>query len=191
MSKTIGRAFIIFLLMTVLTGVIYPLLVTGIAAVAFPAQAHGSLLYKSEKVVGSALIGQGFSEPQYFQGRPSAAGKDGYDGVSSSGSNWGPTNRKLVNSVAERVDKVISVNGLENGASVPSDLITASASGLDPHISPEAASLQIARVAKIRNLSEDKVKALVVQNTEKRQLGFLGDPRVNVLKLNLALDALK
>lgn len=191
MFKIIGRAFTLFLLMMVLTGVIYPLAVTGITTVIFPAQAQGSLLYKDGKVVGSALIGQNFSGPDYFHGRPSAAGKDGYDGVSSSGSNLGPTNKILVEAVAEHADKVRETNGLEADVPVPSDLITTSASGLDPHISPAAAALQIARVAESRNLSEDIVKTLVEQNTEKSQFGFLGDPRVNVLKLNLALDALK
>lgn len=191
MFKIIGRAFTLFLLMTVLTGVIYPLAVTGITAVIFPAQAQGSLLYKGGKVIGSALIGQNFSSPDYFHGRPSAAGKNGYDGVSSGGSNLGPTNKILVDAVAERADIIRDTNGLKAAVPVPSDLITTSASGLDPHISPAAAALQIARVANIRNLSEGKVKALVDQNTEKSQFGLLGEPKVNVLRLNLALDALK
>lgn len=191
MSKIIGRSFALFLLLTVLTGIIYPLIVTGITTVIFPTQAQGSLLYKNGKIVGSALIGQNFSDPKYFQGRPSAAGQNGYDGVTSGGSNIGPTNKTLVNAVAERTQKVSVTNGLESAAAIPSDLLTASASGLDPHISPAAANMQVERVAKTRNISENKVKALVQQNTEKRQFGFLGEPRVNVLKLNLALDALK
>jgi K+-transporting ATPase ATPase C chain len=157
----------------------------------FPAQAHGSLLYKNGKIIGSALIGQNFSDSRYFQGRPSSAGKEGYDGTSSGGSNLGPTNKVLLETVAARADKIRAANDLNSIASVPSDLVTASASGLDPHISPAAADLQIARVAKIRNISENEVKTLVNQNTEKSQFGFLGEARVNVLKLNLALDALK
>lgn len=191
MLNIIGRALTLFFLMTVLTGVIYPLAVTGIAAVIFPAQTQGSLLYKDGKVIGSALIGQNFSDPDNFHGRPSAAGKNGYDGVSSGGTNLGPTNKILVDAVAERADIVRASNGLEAAVPVPSDLITTSASGLDPHISPAAAALQISRVANIRNLNEDKVKALVIQNTEKSQFGLLGEPRVNVLRLNLALNALK
>lgn len=191
MLKTSVRALAVILIMTVLTGVVYPLAVTGITVLFFPAQAHGSLLYKNGEVIGSALIGQNFSDLKYFQGRPSAAGKDGYDGTSSSGSNLGPTNKVLLEAVAERTGIIRTANELNNTAPVPSDLVTASASGLDPHISPAAANLQIERVAKIRNLSENEVKTLVDQNTEKRQLGFLGEPRVNVLKLNLALDALK
>jgi len=190
MTKIIGRAFTLFLVITIITGVIYPLAVTGITALVFPTQANGSLLYKNGKVIGSALIGQDFSDPKYFHGRPSAAGENGYDGTSSSGSNLGPTNKTLVNAVTERANSVRVKNDLESVAPVPSDLVTASASGLDPHISPMAASLQIARVAKARNVSEYKVKTLVEKNTEKRQFGFLGEPRVNVLRLNLALDAL-
>jgi len=191
MFKTISRAFTLFLLMMVLSGIIYPLAVTGITALIFPAQAQGSLLYEDGKVVGSALIGQNFSGPEYFHGRPSAAGKDGYDGVSSSGSNLGPTNKILAETVAERANMVRESNGLEAGVPVPSDLTTASASGLDPHISPAAAAVQISRIARARDLSEDKVKALLEENTEKSQFGLLGEPRVTVLKLNLALDALK
>jgi len=191
MLKTSVRALALFLIMTVLTGVVYPLAVTGITAVVFPTQAHGSLLYENGEVIGSALIGQNFSDPRYFQGRPSSAGKNGYDGTSSGGSNLGPTNKILIKTAAERADKIRAENDLNGTAPVPSDLVTASASGLDPHISPAAANLQIARVAKIRNISENEVKALVNQNTEKSQFGFLGEPRVNVLKLNLALDTLK
>ncbi|MBP1761168.1 MAG: K+-transporting ATPase, subunit [Firmicutes bacterium] len=190
MLKTSVRALVLILIMTVLTGVVYPLAVTGITALFFPAQVHGSLLYKNGKMVGSALIGQNFSDPKYFQGRPSSAGQDGYDGTSSSGSNLGPTNKILLEAVAARADKIRAANDLNSTAPVPSDLVTSSASGLDPHISPTAANLQIARVAKIRDLSENEVKVLVNQNTEKSQFGFLGEPRVNVLKLNLALDAL-
>jgi len=191
MTKTIGRAFILFLVLACITGVIYPLVITGITTLVFPAQAHGSLLYKNGQVIGSALIGQDFSDARYFHGRPSSAGEKGYDGTSSGGSNWGPTNKNLISTVKERADQVKAANGLEPNDPVPSDLVTASASGLDPHISEPAASLQIARVARTRNISENKVKLLVEKYTEQPQFGFLGEPRVNVLKLNLALDALK
>ncbi|MGE5390922.1 MAG: potassium-transporting ATPase subunit KdpC [Deltaproteobacteria bacterium] len=191
MTKTISRAFILFLVLAVITGVVYPLVITGITALIFPAQAQGSLLYKDGKVIGSALVGQDFTDPQYFQGRPSAAGENGYDGTSSSGTNLGPTNKTLVNAVSERADRVRAANGMESAAPVPSDLVTASASGLDPHISRAAANLQIARVARARNVSQQKVKILVEKYTEKPQFGFIGEPRVNVLRLNLALDALK
>lgn len=191
MTKTIGRAFVLFLVLACITGVIYPLVVTGITNLVFPAQAQGSLLYKNGKVIGSALIGQDFSDAGYFHGRPSSAGENGYDGTSSGGTNWGPTNKNLINTLKERANQVRAANGLESTAPIPSDLVTASASGLDPHISRPAANLQIARVARTRNISEHQVKSLVEKYTEQPQFGFLGEPRVNVLKLNLALDTLK
>jgi K+-transporting ATPase ATPase C chain len=175
------RALVVF---TVITGVAYPLLVTGIAQLAFPDQANGSLILEKEKVVGSRLIGQPFSDPKYFWGRPSATSPMPYNGAASSGSNQGPTSAALLDAVKERVSK------FENRP-VPTDLVTASGSGLDPHISPAAAQFQVARVAKARNLDQEKLKALVQQHTQGRQLGFLGEPVVNVLELNLALDALK
>jgi potassium-transporting ATPase KdpC subunit len=190
MLKTMGRALILLLVMTVITGMAYPLAVTGLSKVFFPKQASGSLAYKGDQPIGSVLIGQNFSDARYFSSRPSAAGKDGYDAANSSGSNLGPTNKAFLNSVAKRAEKVRTDNGLSSTFPVPGDLVTASASGLDPHISPEAAVIQVGRVAKARKLSEQKVQALVDQYTEDRQFGFLGEPRVNVLKLNIALDAL-
>ncbi|KLU62391.1 potassium-transporting ATPase C chain [Peptococcaceae bacterium CEB3] len=190
MLKTAGRAFVLLLVMTLITGIAYPLVVTGLDQLIFPHQANGSLLYKDGKPVGSALIGQNFTAPGYFHGRPSAAGKTGYDATSSGGSNLGPTNKTLLAEAAKRAAAVRKENGLAANAPVPSDLITASASGLDPDITPAAARIQVARVAKARNLSVAKVQALVNQYTEQRQFGFLGEPRVDVLRLNMALDAL-
>jgi K+-transporting ATPase ATPase C chain len=176
--------------MIVLTGIAYPLVITGIAQIVFPTQANGSLVYRDGKPVGSVLIGQNFSGPRYFHGRPSAAGAAGYDATMSGGSNLGPTNKALVDTVTKRVAQVRLENGLSSSTPVPSDLVTASASGLDPDISPEAANIQVARIAKARNLNEQKVQALVKEYTEGRTFGFLGEPRVNVLKLNMALDSL-
>lgn len=190
MLKTMGRAFMLLLVMTLLTGIAYPLVVTGLSKVMFPKQAEGSLAYKGGQPIGSVLIGQNFSDVRYFYSRPSAAGKDGYDAANSSGSNLGPTNKAFLDSVAKQAEQVRKDNGLSSTTPVPGDLITASASGLDPDISPEAAQVQVARVAKARNLSEQKVQALVDRYTEGRLFGFLGEPRVNVLKVNMALDSL-
>jgi K+-transporting ATPase ATPase C chain len=174
------RALIVF---TLITGIAYPLIVTGIAQAAFKSQANGSLILQNGKVVGSSLIGQPFSDPKYFWSRPSATSPMPYNGASSSGSNQGPTNPALKEAVEGRI------KDLGGKTPVPADLVTASGSGLDPHISPAAAEYQIARVAKARNVSEDRLKELVQKYTEGRQLGVLGEPRVNVLVLNLALDA--
>ncbi len=190
MLKTMTRALMLLVVMTLLTGIAYPLVITGIAQAIFPKQANGSLAYQGDKPVGSVLIGQNFNDPRYFHGRPSAAGTNGYDAANSGGSNLGPTNKALLNQVAKRAEQVRTDNRLPSSASVPGDLVTASASGLDPDISPEGAHIQVARVAKARNISEQKVQALVDQYTQGRQLGFLGEPRVNVLKLNMALDSL-
>jgi K+-transporting ATPase ATPase C chain len=179
------RALIVF---TVVTGAAYPLIVTGIAQLAFKRQANGSLVIQDQKVVGSSLIGQPFSDPKYFWSRPSGTSPQPYNAASSSGTNQGPTNPALKEAVGGRV-KALRDAGGDASASVPVDLVTGSGSGLDPHISPAAAEYQLARVAKARNLPEDKVRALIEQHTEGRQLGVLGEPRVNVLELNLALDA--
>src|SRR5260370_28109793 len=173
--------------MTILLGVIYPLSITGICQVFFPHQANGSLITAGGKVIGSELIGQNFTKPAYFQPRPSAAGSDGYDPTSSGGSNYGPTNQKLIDRVKASVERFRKENPDYQG-SIQADLVTASASGLDPHISPDSAKAQAPRVSKARGISADQVSRLIAQLTEAPALGLLGDPRVNVLKLNLALD---
>jgi K+-transporting ATPase ATPase C chain len=175
------------LVLTVLTGLIYPGIVTGLCQMLFPNQANGSLIYKDGKVIGSSLIGQNFTKPEYFQPRPSAAG-NGYDATASSGSNLGPTSQKLVDRVKASADKFHKDNPNFTGP-VPADLLTASGSGLDPHLSPESADAQVDRVAQARAASPQDIRSLVAQLTESRDLGFLGEPRVNVLKLNEALDA--
>jgi len=177
-------------LMIVITGVAYPLLVTGLTGVLFHRQASGSLITAGGKTIGSDLIGQRFTRPEYFHGRPSAAGNDGYDGLSSSPSNLGPTNQKLIDRVKDDVKRVRAENPTYTGP-IPADLVTQSGSGLDPDISPASADLQVARVAAARGMSPDLVRQIVAAHTEGRQFGFLGEPRVNVLKLNLALDGAK
>jgi K+-transporting ATPase ATPase C chain len=176
-------------LLIILCGV-YPLVVWGIAQVAFPGQANGSLVEVRGKVVGSHLLAQNFEGPQYFHPRPSAAGDTGYDGASSGGSNLGPLSQRLVDQVKELAEKYRAENNLPAGTLVPADAVSASASGLDPHISPQNAGLQAARVARVRKLSEHQVNSLIQTYVEGPDLGFFGEPGVNVLLLNLALDRL-
>jgi K+-transporting ATPase ATPase C chain len=173
--------------MSALTGVIYPLLVTGVAKVAFPRAANGSLIVADGKTLGSDLVGQPFDDPKYFWSRPSATSPQPYNGMSSSGSNQGPRNPALADAVKDRI-KALRDADPGNTAAVPVDLITASGSGLDPHISVAAAQYQLARIAKVRGLAAEQVQRLVAENTEGRTLGVLGEPRVNVLTLNIALD---
>ncbi len=186
--KELKPAILMFIVFTIICGGIYPAVVTGIASVAFPRQAGGSFITdKARRTVGSSLIGQPFSDLKYFWSRPSATTDFGYNPLGSGGSNSGPTNPDYLKTVADRV-KTLHDSGISD--KIPADLVQASASGLDPHISPEAALIQVPRVAKARGMSEEMVRKLVANHTAGRQLGFFGDPRVNVLELNLALDRL-
>jgi potassium-transporting ATPase KdpC subunit len=190
MFKHIRPALTVFLLLTAVTGVIYPLLVTGVAQLAFSEKANGSLIRLEGVYTGSELIGQPFDDPKYFWGRPSATPDLPYNSASSSGSNLGPSNPALIDAVKTRMEALKKADPA-NQSSIPIDLVTSSGSGLDPHISPAAALYQISRVTRARGMSEEKISHLVDQFTEPRQWGLLGEPRVNVLKLNLALDRLQ
>ena len=187
MLSEIRPAILITVIVTVLTGLLYPLALTGIAQVLFPHQANGSLLTPNGQVIGSSLIGQNFARPEYFHPRPSAAGDKGYDGMASGGSNLAPTNPVLGKRLAESAAAFRQENPGFTG-NIPADAITASGSGLDPHISPATALAQCERIAKARNVPVEQIRGLVEAHIEPRQLGFLGEPRVNVLLLNLALD---
>jgi potassium-transporting ATPase KdpC subunit len=189
MAQQLKPAVVVLLLLTVLTGIVYPTVITVIAQTAFGAQANGSLVVRGKDVVGSALIGQPFDDPKYFWGRLSATAPFPYNAAASSGSNLGPLNPSLVDAVKARVDALRAADA-DNQRPIPVDLVTASGSGLDPHVSPAAARWQVPRVARARGLDPAAVDTLVAQHTDRRQWGILGEARVNVLALNLALDAL-
>lgn len=184
MLKHLRPAFSLLILLAAITGLAYPLAVTGVAQLAMPENAKGSIIEKDGQVIGSALIGQKFTSAGYFNSRPSAAGADGYDAAASSGSNLGPTSQALIDRVAQATDAAMT----QSSAAVPIDLVTTSGSGLDPDITPAAAYFQVPRIARERNLAEDKLNNLVEAHIEGRTFGILGEPRVNVLALNLALD---
>jgi len=190
MTSLFRPAIVLFVILTVITGIVYPLVVTGIGQALFPRQANGSLILKDGKPIGSRLIAQSFTDPKYFWSRPSATTPQPYNGTGSTGSNLGPLNPALTDAIKQRIDALHAADP-DNKAAVPVDLVTASASGLDPEESVAAANYQAARVARARGLPEAQLRALIAAHTEGRLLGVLGEPRVNVLELNLALDALK
>jgi potassium-transporting ATPase KdpC subunit len=191
MRDQMGKALKLLILMTVLTGLLYPLAITGLAQLLMQHQADGSLITKDGKIVGSKLIGQNFSGPGYFHGRPSAAGQNGYDGSNSGGSNLGSTNKQLMDSIKVRVDTVRTQNDLNADNPVPADWVTTSGSGLDPDISPATARLQAKRIATVRGFDLNTVNKLIESQVKPKQFGLLGETRVNVLELNLALDNIK
>lgn len=186
MKKNLITAVLMTIATTILLGIVYPLVVTGLARVIFPDKANGQLIQRDGKIVGSRIIGQPFSGPGYFHSRPSAAGANGYDAANSAGSNLGPTNKTLIDRVKQNAGSLQSENP---GSPIPVDLVTTSASGLDPHITPASADFQVQRVASERGISQDQVRRLIAKHIDGRQLGFLGEPRVNVLELNLELDS--
>ncbi len=186
MKKNLITAVLMTIATTVLLGIIYPLVVTGLAKVLFPDKANGQLIERNGQIVGSRIIGQPFSGPGYFYSRPSAAGRKGYDAANSGGSNLGPTNQKLIDRVKQDTARLQAENPQQL---LPIDLVTTSASGFDPHLSPAAADFQVPRVARERGIDQDEIRRLIARHTEGRQLGFLGEPRVNVLELNLDLDS--
>jgi K+-transporting ATPase ATPase C chain len=187
MTRMIRPALVLFALLCVLTGLVYPLLVAGIAHLAFPAQAEGSVVVRGDSAIGSSLIGQNFADPRHFWGRPSATTPQPYNALSSGGSNFGPINPALTDAVRQRIEALRAADP-GNGLPIPVDLVTASASGLDPDISPAAARYQAARIARVRAMPIERVEALVAAHTRERQMGLFGETRVNVLELNLALD---
>jgi len=191
MLRQIMNAIGMLVVLTVICGLIYPLMMTGLAQAVFPHQANGSIIIRDGAPVGSKLIGQNFANPGYFHGRPSSAGEKGYDASNSGGSNLGPTSKKLMDTVSDNLKQVRDDNALNESAGIPSDLVLASGSGLDPDITPAAAYLQVERVARERNLDVAEVSQLVAKHIQGRQWGLFGEPRVNVLELNLALDALR
>lgn len=188
MTEKVFAASRMLLVMILLTGVVYPLTVTALAQVLFSRQANGSLVFQGDRMLGSELVGQQIAAPEYFHGRPSAAGRHGYDAGASSATNLGPTNKILLAEVAKRAEGLRTENGLPDDARIPADLATSSGSGLDPHITPESAYLQVSRIASVRGLPESRIRRLVDANIEGREFGFLGELRVNVLRLNRALD---
>jgi potassium-transporting ATPase KdpC subunit len=188
MLKQTKQAFLLLIAFSLLTGILYPLAITGIAQVVFPRQANGSLIYRDDRPVGSSLIGQPFTDAKYFWSRPSATSPMPYNAESSGGSNLGPTNSDLLKAIQERI-AALRMADPGNDAPIPVDLVTSSASGLDPHISPAAAEYQVARVAKARGMDAETVRQLIARHTEGRTLGLLGEPRVNVVELNLDLDS--
>lgn len=188
MSSELRPAIVLTVLLTAITGIVYPLAMTGIARLLFPHQANGSLIERDGRVIGSELVGQSFAGDGYFHPRPSAAGPKGYDAASSGGSNLGPNDARLLQRVGDTAKKLAAESP---GKPIPADLVTASASGLDPHLSPAAADFQVPRVARARRLAEERVRELVREHIEDRTLGILGEPRINVLLLNLALDQIE
>jgi potassium-transporting ATPase KdpC subunit len=190
MGKNILKSFLFYIIFIIILGLLYPLVVTGISRIIFPAKSQGSLIYAGQNIVGSELIGQNFIGDKYFHPRPSAAGKDGYDAMSSSGSNLAPTNEDFISTVSERLVDFKKENNLPDNTIIPADIVTASGSGLDPNISIESAMLQVERISKARGIPVNEIQDLIAKNRENRILGFLGEPKVNVLKLNLLLDNL-
>jgi len=190
MTKNILRSFLLLMIFTIILGFLYPLLITGISKIIFPYRSSGSMIKNQDKIVGSELIGQNFTGEQYFHPRPSAAGKDGYDPLNSGGSNYAPANEDFILAIRERISNFRRENNLKDYVKIPSDVVTSSGSGLDPNITIDNALLQADRIAKKRNIPIEEINDLIRKNTEKRMLGFLGEPKVNVLKLNLLLDNL-
>jgi potassium-transporting ATPase KdpC subunit len=189
-TKNILRSFLLLIIFIIMLGFLYPLLITGVSKIFFPFRSTGSFIKSEDKIVGSELLGQNFKGEQYFHPRPSAAGKDGYDPLSSGGSNYAPTNEDFISIVKERINNFRKDNNLKDDIKIPSDAVTSSGSGLDQDITVDNALLQAGRIAKKRNIPVSDINDLIRKNTEKRMLGFLGEPKVNVLKLNLLLDNL-